>query len=176
MIKQAAKMMTKQADDKTNANTFKEFFCNLASDLVAKLPPSSNEFGISSVRNYCQNILDLYPNKFNFSNVTEDFVLNLLKDMTEDKATGIDKLSGKLLKDEANILAKPISKICNLSIKYSVFPTDCQVAKLKTLYKKGFTTLSRNYRPISLIPSISKIIEKVIHDQTQDFLDENKIF
>ena len=169
-------MMTKQADDKTNANTFKEFFCNLASDLVAKLPPSSNEFGISSVRNYCQNILDLYPNKFNFSNVTEDFVLNLLKDMTEDKATGIDKLSGKLLKDEANILAKPISKICNLSIKYSVFPTDCQVAKLKTLYKKGFITLSRNYRPISLLPLISKVIEKVIHDQIQAFLDENKIF
>ena len=62
-------------DDKTNANTFKEFFCNLTSDLVAKLPPPVNEFGISSMRNYYQNILDLLPNKFNFSNVSEDFVL-----------------------------------------------------------------------------------------------------
>ena len=43
-------------DEKTNANTFKEFFYNLTSDLVAKLLHPSNEFGISSVRNYYQNI------------------------------------------------------------------------------------------------------------------------
>ena len=102
-------------------------FCDLASDLVAKLPLLSNEFGISSVHNYYQNILDLFPNKFNFSNVTEDFVLKLLKDMNKEKAAGINNLSGKFLKDGANILAKPICKICNLSIKYSVFPTDCKV-------------------------------------------------
>ena len=143
--------------------------------MVAKLPPRPNKFGISTVRNYCQNILDLLPNKFSFSNVTEEFVLKLLKDMNTDKAAGIDNLSGKFLKDGANILTKPISKICNLSIKYSVFPTDCQVAKLKPLYKKGSATLPRNYRSISLLPLTSKIIEKVIHDQTQAFLDENKI-
>ena len=50
-------------DDKTNANTSKEFFCILASDLVAKLPSPSNEFRKSSAHNYYQNILDLLPNK-----------------------------------------------------------------------------------------------------------------
>ena len=55
-------------------------------------------------------MLDLLPNIFNFSNVTENFVLNLLKDMNIDKAAGIDNLSGKFLKNGANILAKPISK------------------------------------------------------------------
>ena len=60
-------------------------------------------------------------------------------------------------------------------IKYSVFPKDCQIAKLKPLYKKCSTTLYKNYLPISLLPLISKIIEKVIHDQTQAYLDENKI-
>ena len=67
------------------------------------------------------------------------------------------------------------SELCNLSIKYSVFPKDGKIAKLKHLYKKGSTTLPKNYRPISLLPLISKIIEKVIHDQTQAFLDENII-
>ena len=70
---------------------------------------------------------------------------------------------------------KPISELYNLSIKYSFFPKDCQIAKLKPLYKKGSTTLPRNYRPILLLPLISKIIEKVIHDQTRAFLDENNI-
>ena len=103
-------------DDKTNANAFKEFVCNLASNLIAKLPPRSNKFGISTVRNYCQNILDLLPNKYSFSNVTEEFVLKLLKDINTDKAAGVDNLSRKFLKDGANVLAKPISK------KYVIFP------------------------------------------------------
>ena len=122
-------------DDKINANTFKEFFCNLASDLVAKLPLPSKRFGLNTVRSYYQDILGLLPSKFKFSNVTEDHVLQLLKDMNVDKAAGIDNLSGKFLKDGANILAKPISELRNLSIKYLVFPKDCQIAKLKPLYQ-----------------------------------------
>ena len=98
-------------DDKANANTFKEFFCNLASDLVAKLPPPSKRFGLNTVRSYYQDILSLLPSKFKFSNVTEDHVLQLLKDMNVDKAAGIDNLSGKFLKDGAN----------NLSLSYVIF-------------------------------------------------------
>ena len=60
--------------------------------------------------------------------------------MNVDIATGIDNLSGKFLKDGANILAKPIPELCNLSIKYSLFSTNCQVAKLKPS-KKGSATL-----------------------------------
>ena len=66
--------------------------------------------------------------------MTEDHVLQLLKDMNVDKAAGIDNLSGKFLKDGANILAKPIFELCNLSIKFSLFLTDCQIANLKTTF------------------------------------------
>ena len=94
-----------------------------------------------------------------------------LKDVNIDKAADIDNLSGKFLKDGANIFAKSISKMCNLSIKYSIFP----IVKLKQFFKKGSTTLPENYEPISLIRLKSKIIEKVIFDQIQAFLDDNKI-
>ena len=87
--------------------------------------------------------------------------------MNIDKAGGIDNLSGKFLKDGA--------ELCNLSINYSLFPTDYQIAKLKALFKKDSTTLPNNYRPISLLSLISKITGKGIHDQTQAFLDENSI-
>ena len=64
--------MTKQAlMIKQIQKTFNVFFCNLPNDSVAKLPCSSNKFGISSVRNYYQNILDLLLSKFRTSNVTE---------------------------------------------------------------------------------------------------------
>ena len=82
---------------------------------------------------------------------------------------GIDNLAGKFLKEGASVLASPITDLCNLSISLSSFPDDCKIAKLKPLYKKEAKTKPKNYRPISLLPLISKVIEKVIHNQTQNF-------
>ena len=94
-------------------------------------------------------------------------------------APGSDNLSGKFLKDGATILAKPLSQICNLSIKYSTLPNDCKIAKLKPLFKRGSETDPKNYCPISLLPLISIIIEKIIHEQTIKIKiiskDKNKI-
>jgi len=74
------------------------------------------------------------------------------------------------------MIAKPLSQICNLSIKLAKFPDKCKIAKLKPLFKKGDKTNPKNFRPISLLPLISKVLEKVIHDQTQEFLTINKIY
>ena len=142
---------------------------------ITKLHPPSNRFGLDTVSHYYQDLLGLLPFKFKFSNVTEGLVLQLLKNMNIDKSAGIDNLSGKFLKDGANIIAKRISERCNLSIKYSLFPTDYQIDKLKPLFKKGSAALPKNYRQILLLPLISKFMEKVIHDKTHAFLDENKI-
>ena len=65
--------------------------------------------------------------------------------------------------------------MCNLSISLSIFPDKCKIAKLKPLYKKGSTTETKNYRPISLLPLISKLIEKIIHQQTQKYLSDHNI-
>ena len=92
-----------------------------------------------------------------------------------NKASGIDNISGKFFKDGAEILAKPISQICNLSIKKSKFPSQCKIAKVTPLFKKGSKTDPKNYRPISLLPIISKVIEKVVYEQTQKYLDTSNI-
>ena len=60
-----------------------------------------------------------------------------MQDIKSSKAAGIDKLSGKFLKDGADILAKPVSTLCNLLISGGVFPSACKVAKLKPIFKKG---------------------------------------
>ena len=87
----------------------------------------------------------------------------------------MDNLAGKFLKEGASVLVTPVTAICNLSIKLSAFPDKCKFAKLKPLFKKGSKTEAKNYRPISLLPLISKIIERVIYDQTQNFLDKNEV-
>ena len=129
---------------------------------------------LNRVCNYYQDILGVLPSKFKFSYATEDLALQLLKNINKDEASGRDNLSRKLLKDGTNILAKPILELCNLSIKFSLFPTDCQISQSKPLFKKGFTIFCKSYRQFSLLSLISKIIEKAIHNQTQEFLDSNK--
>ena len=106
---------------------------------------------------------------------TEIDIEKILRSTTIRKASGIDDLSGRFLKDGSRVLSKPISELCNLSIKLGSFPDFCKIAKLKTLFKKGSKTNPSNYRPISLLLLISKIIEKLIHEQTSSFLSNNEI-
>ena len=99
----------------------------------------------------------------------------LSEDINPSKSAGLDNLTGKFLRDGSSVLAAPISDLCNLSISLSVFPDDCKTAKLKPIYKKESKTEPKNHRPISLLPLISKIMENLIHNQTQLFLDDNNI-
>ena len=98
-----------------------------------------------------------------------------MKDLNPPNAAGIDNLSGKFLIDSANILARPISQLCNLSIKHNSFRRSCKIAKVKPLLKKGSKTDPQNYRPISVLPILTKNIARFIHDQTQVSLSKNKI-
>ena len=108
---------------------------------------------------------------------TEKQVLKIMQVIRSSKAAGIGKISWKILKDGGDILARPVSALCNLSFSWGVFPSACKVAKLKPIFKKGKETNLSNYRPIYLLLVISKIIEKLVHDQTNAFFsDENMLF
>ena len=74
---------------------------------------------------------------FCLSNTSEEKVLKIMTNIESSKAAGVDKLPNRFLKDGTNILAKPISTLCNLSISQGVFPNACKVAKLKSIYKKS---------------------------------------
>ena len=77
----------------------------------------------------------------------EKKILDVLQFIDISKAAGIDKNSERFLKDVANILAKPIAIICNISIFSGIFSSDCKIAKLKPLFKKGSKTNTENFRP-----------------------------
>ena len=105
---------------------------------------------------------------FNLASVSENSILTILK---STQVAGLNDLSQRFLKDGTKFLAKPISDLWNLSINSEKFPDSCKVAKLRPLCKKGSLTQPCNYRPISLLPLISKVIKKVSHDQTSTFLN-----
>ena len=79
-----------------------------------------------------------------------------------------------MLRDGAVALAFPSRNILNLLIKLSNSPEECKIAKLKSIFKSRARTALKNYQTISLLPLVSKIIEKSIHFQTEDYLNEGK--
>ena len=110
-----------------------------------------------------------------FARIESSNIFKIPKKFDEIKALGIDDLSGIFLKDGASLLATPITQLYNLSISSGRFPDTLKIAKLKPLFKKGFKTDSKNYRPISLLPLISKVLERIVHEQTMEFLDKHDI-
>ena len=153
------------------AQTFAKFYSNLAESLLKNLPNFPNKFDINSVHQYYKNI----ELKGNLNLTTEKKALEVLQLIVILKAAGIDKISGRFLKDGANILAKSIAKIGKISISSGLFPSDCKIAKFKTLCKKESKTNPENFRPISLLPLISKVIERIVYDQVGNFLLQNNI-
>ena len=108
-------------NSKTNAEIFKDFYSNLAGDLLKKLPSLTNKFGIEAVKKYYKNI-NLERKSFSFRPTKHADILKLLEDVKISRSAGIDNLAGKFLKEGASVLASPITDLCNLSIYYLLFP------------------------------------------------------
>ena len=148
---------TVEPDVNSMLEGFKSYYCTLAENLVKLLSKPPNKYSISTLIKYFEHKIQC--DRFNLASVSESSILIVLKATQVSRAASLDNISGRFLKDGAKSisdLSKPISDLCNLSITYEKFPDSCKVAKLKPLYKKGSLTLPCNYRPISLLPLISK--------------------
>ena len=86
----------------------------------------------------------------------------------------MDQIPAKFLRYGAEVLALSLRNIINISMILSTFPEECKIAKLKLIFKKGTRTDPKNYRPISLLLLVSKIIEKPIHFQIESYLNKKK--
>ena len=117
--------------------------------MLQKLPHPPKKYGIDLVKNFNKNLN--ITTKFQLQLTTEDIVLKLFKSIDISKAAGVSNLPGRFLKDGAVILAKPVTEICNFSIKSKLFPDPWKLAKLKPIFKKWSRIDPSYYRPISLL-------------------------
>ena len=156
-------------DTKEIANRFNKFFTNIGSDLAKKI----NYSGTKNHKTY----LDTPINKnFNFTQVTVRNVNDILESLPSKTSSGYKGLSLKLLKSIKHIISEPLTLIINQMINPGIFPDKLKIAKVIPIYKKGDEAVFSNYRPISLLPSISKVFEKVIFKQLYSYFENEKIF
>ena len=112
---------------------------------------------------------------FNFSSITEDDIISIITKFKNKTSSGHDGMSNKLLKSIKHEISKPLTIIINQSIATGVFPDALKIAKVKPLHKKGDKSCFNNYRPISLLPTISKVFERVIYSQIYKYFDFNNL-
>ena len=79
------------------------------------------------------------------------------------------------LKAIGNELSKPLTIIINQCILTGIFPDLLKIAKVKPIFKRGDTAQLNNYRPISLLPTISKVFERVIYSQLYAYFNDNNL-
>ena len=100
----------------------------------------------------------------------------VINSLTNKSRVGIDGISTILLKCIAPSIIKPLTLIINQIMKTGVFPNKIKLAKVIPIYKKDGPTQVTNYRPISLLPVLSKVVEKTIAKQLSEYFEENKLF
>ena len=137
------------------------------------LPVAVNTFNDNSTKQYYLNIEENCHN-FELCYATLETIIKILACLDSSKASGLDGISSKFFKDGAKVLALPLCNLVDLSTKQSLFPDQCNIAKLKPLFKKVSRGDPKNYRPISLLSVVSKIIEKTTQIETL-ILDKKRL-
>ncbi len=150
-------------DDKGKADAFNKFF-------TTSVQTESKDDPIPKDHNL------LYYPKIPSLEITELDVYKLLNTLNTSKATGPDNISNALLKKCSFSLAKPLTIIFNLSLKTGIFPQKWKSANVTPIFKnKGDKKNCDFYRPISLLPCVSKVFEKLMFSHIYEFLRKNKI-
>ena len=161
-------------DNSAVAEKFNNFFTNVASSLVDKLPTPLGLFGKDHINSFYQS-KGIAHDCFELSSVTVANVCKMLSTLDKSKATGLDNIPARFVSDAAEQITPSIAHIINNSITQGKVPQEWKVAKVTPLYKKGNKTDSGNYRPVSVLSIISKVMERIIYDQMYVYLETNNI-
>lgn len=129
----------------------------------------------SKIDKEIQDILkNSLPPSFKFKQVPEEEIIKVIKSI-KTNACGVDKISSYFLKLAINQLAKPLTNIVNSSFKDRMFPSRWKMALVKPLPKINTPINPSDFRPISLLPAVSKIMEKIAAKQMVDYLKKKNL-
>ena len=95
---------------------------------------------------------------------------------TSKNSSGIDGISPNLLKSIKHEISKPITLIINLYFQKGIFPDKLKIAKVVPIYKCNDETEFNNYRPSSVLPSLSKVFERVIFNQIHEYFNLHNLY
>ena len=154
-------------EPKQIANAFNNFFCSVAPKIQDSINYSHKSFE-SFLPPLCQNTFFISP-------CSKEDVIDIITSLDSSKAIGPNSIPIKILKLLKNDISQHLSDIFNLSFSSGVFPDILKTAKIIPIHKKDSKLECTNYRPISLLSNLDKILEKLMHTRLMKFLEDEKI-
>ena len=156
-------------DSNKIADKFGKFYSTIGSNLAKKITTSSK-----CIDDYIRQI----PRSVNSLAVhatTPAEIESIIRAMPNETSYGHDSISNVILKTICEVVSLPLCRIFNQSILEGRFPDAMQIAEVIPLYKNKEMDAIINYRPISLLITMSKVLEKIVYKRTYSYLEKNNI-
>ena len=153
-------------EEKEIAEQLNDFFTNVGPNLANKIPDTSRSF-----KYYLKNT----DNTINNDEISFEEFENAFKNLKKNKAPGIDEITTNIVLSVYDEIKFPLFKIFRLSFSTGVFPDKLKIAKVSPVFKSGDCSLLGNYRPISVLPVFSKVLERILYNRLYDYLVSNNL-
>lgn len=140
----------------------------MLADNVAQSSVTTQDSAIDHDSSYIMNSMALLP-------PDESEIESLIMNLKNDSATGWDSISNKFLKLSKHIIVPLFTIIAKLCFEQGVFLKVFKRALITPVHKSGARDSVTNYRPISVLPTLSKVLEKLLNIQLINFLEQNNI-
>jgi len=154
-------------DPKLISNIANNYYTNIAGDILKKRKYNGNKHFKQFLKS---------PNTINFLIHQTDpkEIEEIIKQFDSSKGVGPNSIPPKILNKISHLISTPLSKIFNKSFRSGIFPGLLKISKINPIHKKDSKLLISNYRPISLLSNINKIIEKLMFNRLYAFLEKYK--
>ena len=150
------------------AENFNKFFTEIGPNLSKKIT-------INSSKSYQSFLTEKIDHSFEFEEVTVDDIKNIISKIKPKSSSGHDNISSILLKKISDYVSPTLALIINQSLRTGIFPEKLKIAQVMPLYKKDSPHTFDNYRPISLLPVISKVFEKAVYIQLYNYMVKHQL-
>ena len=154
-------------DESDIATRMNEYFSSIGKTLASKIEASSKTFSSFLPK-------DNFDKISNKKLTTKEFNI-ALSSLKRNKGNGFDKISSNIILDVKEKISLPLKHIFSISLQKGIFPDSLKIAKLLPTFKKGAHDIMGNYRPISILPAFSKILEKIMYNRLYNHLKNNNI-
>jgi hypothetical protein len=155
-----------ESDKNIIADRFNLYFSHIGKDLARQIPDAD----ISP----CSFISEVNASTIFLSPVEKSEVEKIVK-MLRNASAGYDGIHAKVVKSTFEYYLTPLTHVLNLSIMQGFFPDTMKVAKVVPIYKSGDPVLMTNYRPVSILPLFSKILERLMYNRMINFITSSKL-
>ena len=154
-------------DPKDIAEHFNNYFVSIGSKVCDDPAANTSQFTCYMNRPLDETLF--------FNPITIDELIDVCKTLKSGKSNGYDDISADVVKYVFYYIAEPFLHVCNLSLSCGHVPSKLKISKVVPIYKKDDAQEFTNYRPISILPCFSKILEKIVHKRLYNFLDKHDV-